>query len=86
LHTAREKELALTLVLGYVPILHADAEHAYKVEVAGGDIRLSIDGTLVGAFSDSSLSSGGIGFALKSTGAANTVEINQVAVRTINSR
>ncbi|MCJ8013683.1 fibronectin type III domain-containing protein [Paenibacillus sp. KQZ6P-2] len=57
--------------------------HAYQVEVNGNDIKLSIDGTVVGAFSDSSLSSGGIGFALKSTGAANTVEIDQVSVRPI---
>lgn len=55
--------------------------HSYRVEARGGAFKLAIDGTPVAEFADSSLASGGIGFALKSVGPAATVSVDNVAVR-----
>lgn len=55
-------------------------EHAYRLDVNGDQYRLSIDGTPVAAFTDSSLTAGSIGFALKSAGSAVSMNVDNVEV------
>jgi len=57
--------------------------HDYTLAVEGNTSKLSIDGTAVATFTDSTLTAGGIGFALKGTGAAVTVNIDNVVVKPI---
>ncbi|WP_223275492.1 Ig-like domain-containing protein [Paenibacillus elgii] len=57
--------------------------HQYQVEVRGAEYKLTIDGTVVTTFIDSTLPAGGVGFSLKSVGPVASMDIRQVEVRPV---
>ncbi|TXK85039.1 hypothetical protein FU659_05955 [Paenibacillus sp. N3.4] len=57
--------------------------HQYQIEVNGSVYKLTIDGTLVATFTDTSLTAGGIGFSLKSVGTPVSMNVKNVAVKPI---
>lgn len=60
-------------------------QHRYSLEVKGSEFKLSIDGTLVTIFTDTSLTAGGVGFGLKSVGPAANLSVEEIAVLPIAS-
>ena len=54
--------------------------HLYNLEAVGSQFTLTIDGVEAATFSDADLTSGGIGFALKSVGASVNLAVDQVTV------
>lgn len=54
--------------------------HDYRLNVLGSHFTLSVDGTAVATFSDASLVSGGVGFALRSVGPAVSLSVDRVEV------
>lgn len=54
--------------------------HDYRLTVEGSRFALEIDGAAVTAFTDASLQSGGVGFALKSVGPAASLSVDRLEV------
>ncbi|MCJ8014746.1 NEW3 domain-containing protein [Paenibacillus sp. KQZ6P-2] len=54
--------------------------HDYRLNVRGTEFSLAVDGTDIVSFNDSSLASGGVGFALKSVGPAVSLSVDKIQV------
>ncbi|WP_145947179.1 sugar-binding protein [Paenibacillus sp. Y412MC10] len=54
--------------------------HDYRLNIRGSQFTLSIDGKTISTFSDSSLVSGGVGFALRSVGSTVSLSVDRVEV------
>ncbi|GIO15702.1 hypothetical protein J19TS2_52570 [Cohnella xylanilytica] len=70
-------------IAGALPGFSLTDDHAYKLNVDGNAFALSVDGTPVASFADSDLTSGGVGFALKSVGPAVSLTVDGVTVSPI---
>lgn len=70
-------------IAGVLPGFSLTDNHAYKLNVEGNAFALSVDGTPVASFADSDLTSGGVGFALKSVGPAASLTVDEVTVSPI---
>lgn len=57
--------------------------HLYNLEAVGSRFTLTIGGIEAAVFSDTALTSGGIGFALKSVGAPVNLTVDQVTVKPV---
>ncbi|MBB6730094.1 sugar-binding protein [Cohnella zeiphila] len=68
-----------------IPGFSLTAWHDYRVDAVGSTFTLSVDGVATASFADSSLTAGGVGFALKSVGPAVGASVDQVEVRTVSS-
>ncbi|MFU1794706.1 sugar-binding protein [Paenibacillus azoreducens] len=70
---------------GVLPGFNLAEWHQYDIEIRGDEFKLFVDGKSVTAFKDSSLSSGGIGFSIKSIGTAVNVKVSQVKVEALSA-
>jgi len=67
-------------IAAVLPGFDLSARHDYRLNVLGSQFTLSVDGTAVTTFSDSSLTAGGVGFALRSVGPAVSLSVDRVEV------
>ncbi|MCY9667087.1 Ig-like domain-containing protein [Paenibacillus alginolyticus] len=68
-----------------IPSFNLTDWHQYQVEVKGSEYKLTVDGTVITSFTDSSLTAGGIGFSLKSIGPAVNLNVESVVVRPVSA-